>query len=287
MNTRTDIHRPSSIDPAEYVFVATLYVKEEDVIGAVYFLQQERETLRRHMAATGGKFADHEHGGSCQVCGAHAVYMAAFYHEASNVYLQTGFTCAEKLDLGDPDLFRTFRKSIADARKRQKGKAKARALLVDADLSAAWDLFESEEKETDREEHTVRDIVRTMTKGGYLSEGQEKYLRSLLDRINRREEIAAERAAERAAAKPAPTGRVSITGEVLKTEVKENRYGSRVVMTVKTSEGWIAWGSMPSGLDARRGDRVEFTAEFSPSDRDPKFAFYKRPTRSQVLKAAA
>jgi len=118
---------------------------------------------------------------------------------------------------------------------------------------------------------------------------------------------AAEREAERALAEDCPTGRVQVSGVVVKTEVRSSHFGTQYKMTVKTDGGWIAWGSIPSALqlieetiehpadeygDAwtetrqrslERGERVTFTATVSPSDTDPKFGFFKRPASAAVV----
>ena len=118
---------------------------------------------------------------------------------------------------------------------------------------------------------------------------------------------AAERAAEREAAEDCPTGRVQVSGVVIKTEVRDSQFGTQYKMTVKTDGGWIAWGSIPSALQlieekidhpadehggawtetqqraVERGERVTFTATVSPSGTDPKFGFYKRPSSAVVV----
>lgn len=88
-------------------------------------------------------------------------------------------------------------------------------------------------------------------------------------------------AEEKAAAKPVPNGRLQVSGVVLKTEWRENEFNGhcvgRYVGTVKTDDGYVLWGTMSK--DAKRNDRVTFTATLEQSDRDPKFGFYKRPTK--------
>ena len=119
-------------------------------------------------------------------------------------------------------------------------------------------------------------------------------------------ELDEKRAAERTVAEDCPTGRVQVSGEVIKTEVRSSRFGTQYKMTVKTDGGWIAWGSIPSDLqlieetiehpagehgDAwtetrqrslERGERVTFTATISPSETDSKFGFFKRPASAVV-----
>ena len=93
-----------------------------------------------------------------------------------------------------------------------------------------------------------------------------------------------EREAERAAAKPCPTGRLQITGTVLSVKAQPSDYapgGEVLKMLVKTEEGWLAYGSVPSCLfGIERGDRVRFKGTITPSERDNKFGFFKRPTNA-------
>lgn len=147
-NTRTDIHRPSAIVPGEYSYVCVHYSGL-----AVDFMAtlnaDATNWLRIHMDRTGGKFSHHDHGGSCGICGAHAASLATFWHEPSNTYIKTGLDCAEKLDMANEDAFRIFRakrQKALDAHRRalanKAGKAKAEALLKDADLEKAWEIYE-------------------------------------------------------------------------------------------------------------------------------------------------
>jgi hypothetical protein len=75
---------------------------------------------------------------------------------------------------------------------------------------------------------------------------------------------------------------VVITGTVQRTEAKDTDYGVRYVMTVLDDRGFTVWGSIPSGLRVKPGDRVTFTAAVEPSDK-PDFGFTKRPRKASVL----
>lgn len=96
-----------------------------------------------------------------------------------------------------------------------------------------------------------------------------------------REELEEQRKAE---ASPAPKNRQEVEVAVLKLDVKENAYGSRYVMTVQSTDGWKAWGTVPKDLDdVKVGDRVTFRATFEQANGDPTFAFFKRPASGVIL----
>jgi hypothetical protein len=127
------------------------------------------------------------------------------------------------------------------------------------------------------EENTVTDMVRNLVKYGGLSEKQEAFLRKLIMTINSRAEIAAKRAAEKAAALDCPKGRMVITGTVLSTKMSDGVYGSVLKMLVKTPDGYTVYGTVPSGLEAEKGAVVTFKATLEPSDKDPKHGYFSRP----------
>jgi hypothetical protein len=55
-------------------------------------------------------------------------------------------------------------------------------------------------------------------------------------------------------------------------------------MVVKVEQGWAVWGSVPEAIaiEVEVGDTVTFTATVTRSDRDPKFGFFKRPTKAAI-----
>lgn len=129
----------------------------------------------------------------------------------------------------------------------------------------------------------ARDMGRRFDRTGELSDKQVRFLLKLRRQVEENKTRQAERQAERAEAADCPEGRVEIVGEVLKTEWRDNDWGGKLVQTVKSDEGFLVWGTVPSSVSVERGDRVRFTAQVSPSDDDPKFGFYKRPTKAEVI----
>lgn len=54
-------------------------------------------------------------------------------------------------------------------------------------------------------------------------------------------------------------------------------------MIVKTDAGWKVYGTVPGSIDAKRGDHITFEAQVTVSDDDPKFGFFKRPTKAKIM----
>lgn len=302
--SRIDIHRPSAIVPDDYTFVGFEHTREANQgdLGALLALQAERQIIRAHMARTGGTYSHHEHGGNCHVCGAWAIYTVLYYHQPSNSYIRTGFDCAQKLDMGgDWERGNRFRAAIQDAREAQAGKRKAQALLGDEGLSTAWDIYIADWETLPaqriladgtryiyQEENTIRDIVGKLVKYGSISPKQYAFIRSLLDRIARRSQILAERAAERAIAAPCPKGRVTVKGTVIKTDERETDFGLVTKMLIKAQEGYMVWCTVPRAWETpERNASIEVTVTLEPSKDDPKFGFGSRPTGRGPVKAEA
>jgi len=280
---RKDLHRPSTIQPQEYDYVSCDYLGGG--VDALAFYS-DRMAFRVHRERTGGRWSDHEHGGSCHVCGAHAMYVARFHHRPTNVYIQTGMDCAQKMDMGDATAFRSFKKRIAEGRKTFKGKAKAQELLAERQLSTAWTIYTATyDAPLPREENIITDIVSKVVRYGSISDKQANFVGKLLNDISTRAQRTAQRAAEQAAAQPVPVSdqRQTIRGEVVSTKVVDGFRGPVTKMLVRHADGWKVWGTVPAGLTVERGDEVEFAAKIEPSRDDPKFGFFSRPTQARKI----
>lgn len=284
--TRADVHRPSAINPEEYDFVS-FHDHRPDAWAASLV---ERRAFRAHMMLTGGKFSGHDHGGVCHICGnANAMSVARFYHRPTNTYIEVGETCAHKLDGGEAINFRAFRERVAAGIAAAAGRHKAENILRQADLDEAWIIYSAEDDGGHTEEAAVRDIVSKLVRYGTLSEAQVNFLRSLIDRIKRRAEIAAQRAAEDAAAAPVPVTnrRIEIVAEIVSRRTEDGPYGKVHKALFRHATGYKLWGTLPSSIDtAERGDTVEFTARVTVSDRDLKFGFISRPSKARIVSRA-
>src|SRR5215831_10481032 len=163
----------------------------------------------------------------------------------------------------------------------------AQADLAAEGLQAAWEIFQAETTQVGQEENIIRDIVSRLVASGRISDKQVNFLRYLLGKIGQRAQRAVQRAADAAQALPVPTGRIRIEGEVLTVKTQDSRFGLQVKMLIRHADGWKAWGTVPAAIDPQRGDIVALTASIAPSQDDPKFGFYSRPTGAEILRRAA
>lgn len=199
---RTDAHRPSAINPAEYHYVACDYYGQ--TWGRDPFIEQERKNLRAHMERTGGRYAHKYNAGTCHICGAVALTVFKYHHESSNTYIVTGEDCAYKMEIGDPKVFKAVRRHIVNGRKVGKGKALAAETLALLGLSDAYRVYEAgyhmNEVNTRKQEEIVISIVGKLVKYRTMSEKQVELVRKLVsdiaDRPRREAEAAARRAEE-------------------------------------------------------------------------------------------
>lgn len=283
---RTDIHRPSAINPSEYSYVGLEHIKIES-IGDCFAAQHHRQRINLHMERTGGTYATHEHGGNCMVCGAWCIYTVLFHHVPTNTYVRTGFDCADKMGYSDGGALSAFRRAIGDATKAHAGKRKAAAVLAEAGLDECWAIYcnggapfkhptmemvlgnlryksdgmfcteadcdlwckaNREHLYLHKQEETIHEMVGKLVKYGSISEKQVNFLRTLLQRIQERPARLALRAAEEAKAEDCPEGRVVITGLVLSLRVEDSQYGTVIKILVKDGRGFKVWGSRPRAI---------------------------------------
>lgn len=93
----------------------------------------------------------------------------------------------------------------------------------------------------------------------------------------------AERAAAKAAAKPVPTGRVVITGEVVSMKWYDGDFGTTCKLLIVGADGWKVFVTRPASLsDVNKGDIVSMTCDVTAADDDPTFGKGKRPTKASI-----
>jgi hypothetical protein len=290
--TRTDIHRPSAIRPEDYTYAGTLlpvipppaysFGLPMEVFEAAYaewHIYMDQVAAQRKMIRD--SYPESKGGHACDHCGVHIKYGMLFEHTNGNIIV-VGEICAD-------ETMEVPTRALLEIKRERERLAGGREAAKRAEEVLAW----IEEDPTrigvvgwmmDRPENSFyADLLRKMRKYGPLSPGQEAAVRKGPER---EAEQAARKAREevlQATAKDCPTGRVVITGEIVSTKWVESDFGGSLKMLVLSEEGFKVWGTVPSSLDADRGDLVRFTGTVEPSRDDPKFGFFKRPAKAEVI----
>lgn len=172
---------------------------------------------------------------------------------------------------------------------------KLETCLNTPELREAWNIFLNFHPPTEcpnsyryRQEVLVKDIVRTCTKYGNISEKQISFLKTLLDQIDAKkkaQELYQEKSASYA---NCPNGKTRLMGTVVSVKLKETFTSGKVLkMFVQDETGFKAYGSVPKSLvklgDLQPGQKVTFVANFFPSKDDPKFGFFSRPSKAELV----
>jgi hypothetical protein len=308
MTSRIDIHRPSAIIPADYTFVTVNY-RDADGLMDPYAVQ----VFNAHRKGTGGVFSDHAHKGGCMVCGAWMIDHAIFYHAPTNAYVKTGCDCAEHIEHGHADAFKQSAKIRRKKAKMNKEVAECSEKLSELGLLEQVEMYfepndiggaisgcrEKHETNllgchlfgtTDQEFRQfaqsfaiLTDLVHKLRKWG-LSEKQVTFLKSLCEKfvdLPRTITINREKDAARA---DAPEGKVVVRGTVLTVKDVEGYYGYEYKMLIEHETGYKVWVTVPKKIsDVVRGNVVEMTMNLTISNKDPKFAYGKRPSKPQII----
>lgn len=137
--------------------------------------------------------------------------------------------------------------------------------------------------------------MRSALQSGWMSERMVNATVTAINRAHKRLEREkrwqVEREAVIASGVTIESGRYAIEGEILsvKEEIDPYKYFEAYIykILVKQDNGLKVWGSLPASLrdgsepDEYKGRRIAFTAAFEPSNDDPTFGFYKRPTKAK------
>ena len=296
--TRTDTHRPSVLDPAEYTEVGSFDAHWEDGYEEIEPEFSNHEYSGNYSAAGRGK---------CDHCGTSIRYGVIFHHEPSDTLIAVGLTCAATVGL----------KSLSEKEIKAKAehhrilKAIERWVEESPDNAAALAYFNEREQDDSeyrdlmelwndlgcvgpaprprfRYNEFISDVARKLRRYGSLSENQ---VAAVLKCRDRDAEFAAKRDADKAALLKAPAlteGRYEITGEIVGFKYVEDRYSydsnaEIKKMVVKLSDGNKVYGTVPESiLSAEKGDTIIFSAKVERSKDDEHFGFFSRPTKARL-----
>lgn len=158
------------------------------------------------------------------------------------------------------------------------------------DASPVWDADRGEMTDGDETWFMVGTVASDIMFKAFdydLSEKQiavlEREVAQVTERTAKKAEREAQWAAEAEAAEDAPEGRVTITGRVIKTFVKETQYGTQYKIMVKLDTGARIYMSSPKSVPFETGITITGTVTVERSEDDSKFGFGKRPSKFEVV----
>lgn len=290
---RNDIHRRGAFQPDQYVFFGWYYLGMRGSRGVMNASKRVSDYLG---SAEAQDFKAMVYGdfGKCGVCGARFAMGEIWQHKDRMDLVHIGCDCCEKYEMvsgTDWNAVRDERERAIKGLKTAMRNAKARErIAAESPLFVeAIALFEANNLVSG--EGFIANMTRMWKNTpGNLTENMIRATinaaSSVRERLVRQSKIASERAAEVKIS--APTGRVTVRGVIVSLKEHEGQWGTSMKMTVKVSTAngvWLAWGTVPAGLECERGDEVEFDATLEVG-REPHFAFAKRPTKASVTKKA-
>jgi hypothetical protein len=265
--TRTDIHSPVNMDPANYAFVTAFDAMDPYAFAGDPEGQAELAKAYANPQVRGSR---------CTHCGAHLRYQAIMRYLPTGENILVGETCLDnRFSLESKAEFDRLRKAAELDRQAQRIVAAATECIATLDTTPEAKAFLADKKGT--EGHPIaRDIRRKLFVYGSISQRQADLVAKL---VAPKPEAPAEVLVD------VPEGRLVIEGEVLTTKWQESDFGGSLKMLVKvtTPQGvYKLWGSVPSAISVDRGDRVSFAAQVTAKETG--FGFFKRPTQAQVVR---
>ena len=217
----------------------------------------------------------------CAHCGQRIRYFALMYHTGADEFVTIGEICLDNRFEHTHAQFKALRDAAKEQAKAVRAAGKLN-LFIEAhpDFAKLIDQYDNNEiyNAYGRSSEFVADVIFKLKKYSELSDAQVNAVRKAVER----EQVwQAKRAQERETLKPAPVGRMKITGTVvgLKTEEGYGYYSVPIKKMLVMADGnFKVYGTVPSGLgDVEKGQRVEFTATLTQSKNDATFAIAKRP----------
>lgn len=295
---RHDVHAPSSpdFDPQAYNCYGVFDFTPEWDMGET----AARIALVNEMISKGYRFGGSTTGG-CGHCGTLIRYGALMARDDVMEMIWVGETCLDGRFAMEQAEFQKLRKSASLNRERMARDARFE-LLCDENPDLAYATYADNIYNVVVDDRGARfgnvsgcswalstliDIARKARQYGDPSPRQLDLVSKLMGEVSVKADTYAAKMAEQAAkapAAPVPTGRVEITGKIIKVDTRANDFGVRVVMTVEHADGWRVWGTMPAALDnvgADKGDTVTFTATVKASDDDVTFGYISRPSKAR------
>lgn len=271
------VHNPTNFEPANYEVADYLdnrrpeYCGQDPALWAEEIKFWEADMER----ALGPDWRRKSH--RCVHCGNTNVrWITAVNHLPTGDVVVFGADCTERLGFANRQAFKLAQlKAKAEAGHAKMKIWKARVAFLEANPAFAA-AVEQAKNPVHAKNSFVADVITKLNVYGSLSERQ---VAAVIASLARDIEYAARKANEVAEVKgDAPNGRATVSGVILSVKDYESDFGVTTKMLVKLDNNSRVFVTRPAKTDANKGDRITFTATFTPKAEDKSFAFGKRPT---------
>lgn len=210
----------------------------------------------------------------CECCNKRIRYICVVEYLPMRAISFVGCECAKSIGFFSRSEFKDLTKRLAHSAKRQKNLAKFKAEHPDLVEMLDW--------ASTSDDTFVKDVYNRLQLWGTLSERQ-------IFAMTRKWKPEPVVPVAPVASLPVvvkglcPTGKQTVTGTVISTRQAYSRFGYRNTMyyqmLVELPNKARAFGTMPKGINAEKGDTVTFTAIFEPTLKDTSFGYFKRPAK--------
>lgn len=266
--TRTDVHRPSAINPGDYRYLKVSEARAE--------LKQGQKR--------GGP------GGICHHCGKGIVWEVHFQHLPSGNVVTFGYICAGMLEMTDNRIdheMNLLKRAAANEVKKTRFE-KTRQDRFDNFTAVYHDEWQFIQDHADENSWLARIKWGVETYGSPFDDqiaAVQRYIAGYYKMIDAK-------LAEAKLLENAPNlveGRQQIEGTIVGTKLVPGYTGGwDKKMTVKLDDGNKVYGTMPRSIEdaindeaAEKGTRVRFIANVQP--KEDHFGYFSRPTKGEVV----
>lgn len=277
------VHNPTNFEPAHYQVEDYLDNKRPEYFGqGIEAFRAEIAWWEADMARVlGADWRMKAH--HCVHCGNGNVrWITAVRHLPTNEVVVFGADCTARLGFEDRKAFKLAQlKAKAEAGHARLRIWKMREAFVAAHPDLATAIQEAQQP-IHQGNTFVADVLNKLNQYGSLSDRQ---VTAVIGSLRRDYEVAARKAQEALEVKgAAPSGRQTVTGQVLTLREQASDFGIVTKMLLKLTNNSRVWLTCPSGSQIDRGDTVTIRATFQPKADDPSFAFGSRPQALDVVK---
>jgi len=301
---RTDSHKPSLLDPAEYNYLGCFYQGGNVDMCREYGLENGACMVAiAKLQPFNGNYAAKS---TCDHCGANFDHGVVYLHTPSQEYVTVGHICAANT-VGLDDRAAKVRHDAA------------RAVAIANEIANAWAAGMAWRSENaavveyllnlpENSSSFLTSVAGSLRKYGTLYPRQAEAVTKCIAYDASRAARAEQQAARTESAPALAAGRYVITGKIVSTKWQESQFGNTQKMLVELEDGNRVWGSVPSSLAdltlsttevneertgynviegiSLPGTKIQFTATVEISDKDEHFGFFARPAKTVVLEEA-